>query len=140
MKTRINNSENALIERLIGTDKKLARVMANQEGLASVASALLQLRAATGQTQAQFAKVAGITKTMISEIENAANPGLTLRTLSRIAKAGGSRLVLSFTCEADSRSVGTVSSEVLGDLAAVRRQHFTVLDGGQTLRKEGLAA
>jgi transcriptional regulator with XRE-family HTH domain len=85
------------LESLLANNPKLAKRARERQGLAEVASLLLQVRQVTGLTQAELARRSGVTKTLISELENAANEGVTLRTLARIAQGAGASLEIKFT-------------------------------------------
>lgn len=82
---------------LLADNPRLAKRARERQGLAEVASLLLQLRQVTGLTQAELARRSGVTKTLISELENAANEGVTLRTLARIARGAGASVEIKFT-------------------------------------------
>jgi transcriptional regulator with XRE-family HTH domain len=82
---------------LLANNPRLAKRARERQGLAEVASLLLQLRQVTGLTQAELAQRSGVTKTLISELENAANDGVTLRTLARIARGAGASLEIKFS-------------------------------------------
>jgi transcriptional regulator with XRE-family HTH domain len=94
----------------------LKDVAEDRRGLAELASALVQLRARTGQKQSELAAQAGVPATLISELENARNEGVSWRTVVRLAKGTGSRIDLSFAM--DARNAGNVNVRVDGEYAA----------------------
>jgi transcriptional regulator with XRE-family HTH domain len=67
-----------------------------RRGLPELASALLQLRSRVGMTQAQLAQAAGVPTTLISELENVRNEGVTWRTLVRLAQGAGAGIEIRF--------------------------------------------
>jgi len=72
----------------------LANRAKDRNGLAEIASLLLQLRHELNLSQRDLADRSGLSKTMISELENSANDGVTLRTLVKIARGAGASLNL----------------------------------------------
>lgn len=94
---------------LLASNRKLAKIAKANVGLAEIAAMLIELRQQLGVSQKEFAKKAGVSKTMISELENAANDGVTLRTLAKIAKGGALKLNLSFEA-ATKEEVGSVEA------------------------------
>jgi transcriptional regulator with XRE-family HTH domain len=98
------NSLDALLEK----NTQLAKRERDRAGLAEIASLLLQLRHELSLSQKELAARAGLSKTMISELENSANDGVTLRTLVKIARAAGASLNLGL--HLDSETAGTVST------------------------------
>jgi transcriptional regulator with XRE-family HTH domain len=93
----------------------LAQVAEDRRGLAELASALVQLRSRTGQKQSEVAARAGVPATLISELENARNEGVTWRTIVRLAKGMGATIELRFALDSD--NAGSVSVSVEGDYA-----------------------
>jgi DNA-binding XRE family transcriptional regulator len=70
------------LEQLLADNSDLAKAANERAGLAEIASLLLQTRHELDLSQKALAERAGLTKSMISEIENTANDGVTLRPLS----------------------------------------------------------
>lgn len=84
------------LDRFLEVNPNLAKRMVDREPLVELAVILLKLRAGLGLTQEQLAEKADLTPSQVSEYENAANPGITLKTLARIAKAVGSCLRICY--------------------------------------------
>jgi transcriptional regulator with XRE-family HTH domain len=101
------------LEALLELNPGLARRVADRAGLAELASLLIQLRHELGLTQKQLAERANLPKTTISELENTANDGVTLRTLVRIARGAGARLDLNF--DIDPANAGKVCTSLHTD-------------------------
>lgn len=95
---------------LLSSNPRLAKLAKEQVGLAEIAAMLIELRQQLGLSQKEFARRAGVSKTMISELENAANDGITLRTLAKIAKGGNLKLNLSFEIASDAIDAGSVKA------------------------------
>jgi transcriptional regulator with XRE-family HTH domain len=95
---------------LLSSNPKLAKLAKQHVGLAEIAAMLIELRQQLGLSQKEFARRAGVSKTMISELENAANDGVTLRTLAKIAKGGALKLNLSFEAALCEEQVGAVEA------------------------------
>ena len=95
---------------------ELAAVAEDRKGLAELASALIQLRSRTGQKQADLAKAAGIAVSLLSELENARNEGVSWRTVVRLAKGAGAHIDIRF--DIDPSRAGTVDVHVDGDYPA----------------------
>jgi transcriptional regulator with XRE-family HTH domain len=87
-----NNS----VSGLLADNPRLAKRVADRAGLPEIAALLLQMRQELDLTQKELAERAGVPKTTISELENAANDGVTLRTLVKIAKGASARLEIGF--------------------------------------------
>jgi transcriptional regulator with XRE-family HTH domain len=88
------------LEQLLADNSDLAKAANERAGLAEIASLLLQTRHELDLSQKALAERAGLTKSMISEIENTANDGVTLRTLVKLARAAGASLQLGFCLSA----------------------------------------
>ncbi len=102
---------NALSE-LLDSSPRLAKLAKESAGLSEIAALLLELRQQLGLSQKEFARCAGLSKTMVSELENAANNGVTLKTLSKIAKGGGLKLCLAFETASAAVEVGAVTASL----------------------------
>jgi len=94
----------------------LADVAHDRRGLAELASALLQLRSRTGQTQAQLAEASGVAETLISELENVRNDGVSWRTVVRLARGAGAAIDMRFSI--DPANAGDVEIMVDGNYVA----------------------
>jgi transcriptional regulator with XRE-family HTH domain len=94
---------------------ELAAIAEDSQGLAEIASALIQLRSRTGQKQVELAKAAGVAVSLLSELENARNEGVAWRTLVRLAKGAGAHIEIRF--DIDANRAGTVDVHVDGDYA-----------------------
>ena len=92
---------------------ELAALSEERRGLPELASALIQIRARTGQKQSDLAAAAGVQVSLISELENARNSGVTLRTLIRIAKGAGANFDMRFNLDPD--RAGSVDIHVTGN-------------------------
>jgi transcriptional regulator with XRE-family HTH domain len=110
------------LQKLLNDNPDLAARARQRAGLAEVASLLLQLRSATGLTQRQLGERAGVTSSLISELENAANDGVTLRTLVRIAAGAGAKVELAFTLNAHEAGKVVTCLNTLGDGAEVFKE------------------
>lgn len=103
------------LDALLESNPRLAKLAKEHAGLAEIAALLIELRHQLRLSQKEFARRAGISKTMVSELENAANDGVTLRTLAKIAKGGSLKLSLNFAV-ASATEIGAV--EAMLDLTA----------------------
>jgi transcriptional regulator with XRE-family HTH domain len=120
---------------------ELAAVAEDRRGLAELASALIQLRARTGQKQIELAKAAGVSVTLLSELENARNEGVAWRTLVRLAKGAGAHIDIRF--DIDPTKAGTVDVHVDGDYTAeeIYKELATLIDErNEALRPSGFLA
>ena len=70
-------------------DKKVARSYEDEYKKLRIAYEVHAAREHLGWTQQQLAKRAGVTQQMISRIENATTPNISLKTLSLVGKALG---------------------------------------------------
>lgn len=102
---------------------ELASIAADRAGLAELASALIQLRARTGQKQSDLAAAAGVPVTLISELENARNAGVSWRTVVRLAKGAGAHLEIRF--DLDATRAGTVDVHVAGEYAELTEDELS---------------
>ncbi len=109
MKERIGDSD---LDRFLEANPNLAKRMVDREPLVELAVTLLQLRASLGLTQEELAHKAGLTPSQLSEYENAANAGVTLRTLSRLAKAVGASVRICYDVR-DPKLAGKVVCHIL---------------------------
>ena len=94
----------------------LAKVTRDRRGLPELASALIQLRSRTGKTQAQLAELAGVSQTLISELENVRNDGVAWRTVMRLAEGAGAAVSVRFSLAP--AHAGDVSVDVEGEYAS----------------------
>jgi transcriptional regulator with XRE-family HTH domain len=113
MSTGVAGSAKNNLASLLAENPALARRHAERAGLAEIAALLLQLRSELNLTQKEFAKRCGLPKSTISELENTANDGVTLRTIVKIAKGAGASLNLAF--DLDVERAGTVTTVLRTD-------------------------
>lgn len=123
------NTRANTLEGLLARRPGLAKRVRERAGLAEIASLLLELRHELKLSQKELAKRSGVPKTLISELENAANDGVTLRTLVKIARGAGASLNLAFRICADAVNAGTVTSSL-----DVRSYCFSPADTQSELR------
>jgi transcriptional regulator with XRE-family HTH domain len=126
-------NRNALSE-LLDSSPRLAKLARESAGLSEIAALLLELRQQLGLSQKEFARRAGLSKTMVSELENAANTGVTLKTLSKIAKGGGLKLCLAFETASAAAEVGVVTASLN------LKRYVLSMASEQTDYQDGLAA
>lgn len=84
----------AWMDRLIGDDPKLRRMLAEEEVNVDIGQLVYDARAGANLTQAELAKKIGTTQSVISRLEDADYRGHSLTMLRRIADALGLRLQL----------------------------------------------
>jgi transcriptional regulator with XRE-family HTH domain len=84
----------AWLDRLIGDDPKLRRMMAEEEVNFDIGQLVYDARTNADLTQAELAKKIGTTQSVISRLEDADYRGHSLAMLRRIAEALGLRLEL----------------------------------------------
>lgn len=96
------------LTRLLEQNPRLAKIARDRAGLPEIAALLLEMRHQLGLSQKELAQRARVPKTTISELENAANDGVTLRTLAKIARGAGLRLDLRFECPISGENAGQV--------------------------------
>lgn len=104
------NPESNTLEGLLSQNPRLAQRAKDRAGLAEIASLLLQLRHELKLSQKELAARAGLPKSMISELENSANDGVTLRTIVKIVRAVGGSLDLGL--HLDAATPGCVSTSL----------------------------
>jgi transcriptional regulator with XRE-family HTH domain len=100
------SSQRNTLQTLLKRNTALAKRATNRAGLAELASLLLRLRHELNLTQKDLATRAGVPVSTISELENTANEGITLRTMVKIARGAGASLSLTFNV--DPSRAGTV--------------------------------
>lgn len=96
---------------LLAENPRLKKRSAERAGLAEIAALLLQIRQELNLTQKEFAERCNLPKTTISELENTANDGVTLRTIVKIAKGAGACLNIGLRFDQD--AAGRVTSSLL---------------------------
>lgn len=84
------------LDRFLAANPNLAKRAKERQPLVALAVMLLELRAKLGMTQEELAHRAGLTPSQLSEYENAANEGIALRTMKRIAQAVGASLKICY--------------------------------------------
>jgi transcriptional regulator with XRE-family HTH domain len=141
----MENAKKNTLDGLLASDKTLAKRVADRAGLAELASVLIKLRHELGWTQKELAERSHLPKSMISELENAANDGVTLRTLVRIARGAGAAISLGL--ELDERKAGSVATwlqtpryDFHAQLKGEQPNFRTELKSEQTPQKTDLAA
>lgn len=98
---------------LLAENKQLEKRSSERAGLAELAALLVQIRQQLNLTQKELAERSGLPKTTISELENTANDGVTLRTIVKIAKGAGG--CLSIGLRLDPEAAGRVATSLVTD-------------------------
>lgn len=86
-----------IIDRMIGDDVKLSKLIAEAGVNARVAQLIYDARTAAGLTQAALARLIGTKQPVIARLEDADYRGHSLTMLHRIAEALDQRLEVRFT-------------------------------------------
>lgn len=81
-----------IIDRMIGDDKELQEMIAQESINARVASMIYKARAKAALTQKHLAHLIGTTESVIAQLEHADYPGDSLAMLQRVASALNSRI------------------------------------------------
>ena len=89
----------AILDRLIGKDRKLRRQVEVAKLSLSVAQMVYDARTTAGLTQAQLARLVGTTQSVISRLEDSDYGGHSLSMLQRIAEALHRRIEIRFVSE-----------------------------------------
>jgi len=76
------------LDRKLG-DKEFSRVFQSEKRRLRIAYEIREARLKNGLTQKELAAKAGVTQQMLSRVENAATPNVTLNTISQICSALG---------------------------------------------------
>ena len=106
MKTTKTKDAGKLLEHLIGDDRGLRNMIAEEHLNVRVARLIFDARQESDLTQAKLAKLIGTTQSVIARLEDADYEGHSLTMLSRIARALGKRIELKFTPEKRSGTHG----------------------------------
>lgn len=85
-----------VLDRRIGDDPEMRRMIAEETVSARVAQAIYDLRIQAGLTQRALAQLVGTTQPVIARLEDADYRGRSLRMLIRIAGALGRELDVRF--------------------------------------------
>ena len=85
-----------ILDKRIGDDAELRRMIAEEAVNARVAQAIYDLRTKAGLTQRELARRVGTTQPVIARLEDADYHGHSLRMLIRIASALGRELDVRF--------------------------------------------
>ena len=93
---RKSKSATEILEKRVGDDAELKRLIAEEVVNARVARAIYDLRTKAGLTQSDLAKRVGTTQPVIARLEDADYKGHSLRMLIRIASALGREVDLRF--------------------------------------------
>ena len=89
-------SATEILDKQIGGDEQLKRMVAEETVNAKVAQAIYDLRTQAGLAQGEMARSAGTTQPVIARLEDADYTGHSLRMLIRIAGALGRELDVRF--------------------------------------------
>src|ERR1051325_11373361 len=81
-----------IIERMVGNDNALRKMIAAETTNAQVAQMIYDARNKAGLTQKQLAKLVGTTQSVIARLEDADYEGHSLNMLNRIAAALNKRV------------------------------------------------
>ena|SRR2546426_1180252 len=97
----MRKTKNALkiIERMIGKDADLRRMIEEETVNAAVAQMIYEARTKAGLTQRQLADLVGSKQPVIARLEDADYQGHSLSMLNRIASALNQRLIVRMTPE-----------------------------------------
>jgi ribosome-binding protein aMBF1 (putative translation factor) len=90
-----------IIDRMIGDDTKLRKLVAEAGVNAHIAQLIYDARTAAGLTQADLARLTGTKQPVIARLEDADYRGHSFTILQRIAAALNQRLVVRFTPATD---------------------------------------
>ncbi len=90
------NNALKIIDQMIGTDSELRELVEQAAINAQVAQLIYDARMNANLTQAELAKLLGISQSIIADLENADYEGHSLRMLQRIASVLNKRLQISF--------------------------------------------
>jgi len=93
---RKTRSATRILNKRIGDDLELKRMMAEETVNAKVAQEIYGLRTKAGLTQSDLARRVGTTQPVIARLEDADYRGRSLRMLIRIARALDRELVVRF--------------------------------------------
>jgi len=85
-----------IIDRMIGEDKDLKRLVAEASVNAQVAQLIYDARTKAGLTQTALARLVGTSQPVIARLENAEYPGHSLTMLQRIAEVLEQRVEVRF--------------------------------------------
>jgi DNA-binding XRE family transcriptional regulator len=85
-----------ILDKMIGKDRALRRMIAKEEDNLRVARLIHDARIKAGLTQAQLARLIGTKQPVISQLEDADYRGHSLTMLRRIAEALGKRVKIQF--------------------------------------------
>jgi DNA-binding XRE family transcriptional regulator len=85
-----------IIDCMIGDDRELRQLVEEAGVNAHIAELIYAARTAAGLTQAKLAKLIGVTRSVIAQLEEADYSGNSLAMLQRIAAALNQRLELRF--------------------------------------------
>jgi ribosome-binding protein aMBF1 (putative translation factor) len=93
----------AWMDRMIGDDPKMRRMIAEAEVNLDIGQLVYDARTGADLTQAQLARKIGTTQSVISRLEDADYRGHSLTMLQRIADALNLRLEVRLSAKAGSR-------------------------------------
>ena len=89
----------AILDRLVGKDRKLRRQIEVETLSMMVAQMIYDARAAAGLTQGELARLIGTTQSVISRLEDSDYEGHSLSMLQRIAEVLHRRIEIRFVPE-----------------------------------------
>ncbi len=128
------------LDRYLAEHPEDAEALAKREPLIQIASALIELRAALNMKQDEFAKLAGLLPSQLSEYEHAATSGITLQTLCRIAKGAGAGLRIYFNMRVDNCDSGRLFAGVVTPVQQSSETTYVVKEATTPMALEGIAA
>ena len=85
-----------ILDKMIGKDRALRRMVDEEEDNLRVAQLIYQARTKAGLTQVQLARLIGTRQPVISRLEDGNYRGHSLTMLQRVADALGKRLRIDF--------------------------------------------
>jgi len=97
------SSATKILNKRIGDDLELKRMVAEETVNARVAQEIYDLRTKAGLTQSELAKRVGTTQPVIARLEDADYQGHSLRMLVRIASALGREVDIRFVSTSSTR-------------------------------------
>ena len=103
----MKKSRNAIdiLDRRMGDEPELRRMIAEETVNAKVAGAIYDLRTRAKLTQSELARLVGTTQPVIARLEDADYRGHSLKMLIRIASALGRELDVRFTSPAGRKAI-----------------------------------
>lgn len=109
MTKRRTKDASAIIDKMIGNDSNLRKLIDREMVNAQVARTIYEARTAAGMTQARLAKLVGTTQSVIARLEDADYQGHSLSMLKRIAEKLGKRIEIRLTPAGKRRKANAVA-------------------------------